>query len=135
MIRFRPHLGPGTTLDESMAQLKEFKDVDELIIHLHQKFDLLEKSKIVKITVAWYTHDERIGWDSHIVIMEYKTHGPIVLGFTDTLVDLKDFEMVVRKSLIFRLKELTGFGAKKATDLLIQNNWNLEDTIAYIKSE
>jgi len=79
MIKFRPQRGG---LAESMALVKEYASLDELIEQFERELSVYCFNKPVNkdtVHIKPYIYDERIGWDTHIVTLE--GYGP--LGFTD----------------------------------------------------
>jgi hypothetical protein len=76
-MKFREHRGG---LDASMATVVEFQNRAELLEHCQV---LLGPYKFLfsdpHLQIFPYVHDNRIGWDTHIVIIQ--GYGPI--GFTD----------------------------------------------------
>ena len=83
-ILYRPQRG---SLDEAMAELKEFSSVKEMLEYLvkeHEKaFDISD------IYISYYGYDERIEWETYIVTVgRYYTedylkeyHSPQAIGF------------------------------------------------------
>lgn len=78
MFQYRDHRGG---LSDSMATVQQFQTKAELIDYLQQ--DLYQffpgKYDVSKIEIKYYGYDQRIGWDSYIVLLP--SFG--VLGFTD----------------------------------------------------
>lgn len=76
-MKFREHRG---SLAESMATMVEMPDRSALVAHIAKQLSGWPVAvNDEAITVESYGHDDRIGWDAHIVIL--KDFGPI--GFTD----------------------------------------------------
>lgn len=82
MTKFRPHRG---SLEEAMTQVQEFASRADLIAYIKQELDpysvephpLERYDRITRI--GPYTKDDRIGWDTHVVLV----NGYGVFGFTD----------------------------------------------------
>lgn len=77
MTKFREHRGQ---LADAMKTVVEVNSLQELIDHIHQNIMWVDPK--AKITVTKYGPpgriDERIGWDTHIVMA-----GTTPVGFTD----------------------------------------------------
>lgn len=78
-IKFRYHRG---VLDESMATTILVESKHELKSLLLDEMGFLKKNAY-GIEVEPYAHDERIGWDTHIVSIILPGGIPKVVGFTD----------------------------------------------------
>lgn len=61
-LLFRLHRG---TLDESMKTVIKMPSMEELIFFLYTNCDLIPSELVIKK----YVYDERIGWDTYIVII------------------------------------------------------------------
>lgn len=83
-ILYRPQ---RSTLDEEMAELKEFKSLKECFEHIVAELD--GAVELDDIYVSYYDYDERIDWETYLVCVgkvgdenfcqEYGT--PLVWGF------------------------------------------------------
>lgn len=61
-ILYRPQ---RATLDEAMAELKEFKSLKECFEHIVAELD--GAVKLDDIYVQYYDYDERIDWETYLV--------------------------------------------------------------------
>lgn len=77
-IKFRFHRG---SLDESIANIHEVMNRQELIEIINKQW-LFGHSPISDIEVSHYVYDERIGWDTYIII-GYFNGDRYVIGFTN----------------------------------------------------
>ncbi len=76
MTLYRPHRG---TLDTAMAEVVEISGREELVAHLRKVWMNEVNESGLNVTVENYGGiDERIGWDTHIVLVDGKPY-----GFTD----------------------------------------------------
>ena len=85
-VLYRPHRMCGT-LEDSMADLKEFNTVEKMLDHIvKEDGGMLLKENIY---ISYYTFDDRINWETYIVaigecfgvdyLQKYKC--PQVIGF------------------------------------------------------
>ena len=74
MIKYRDHRG---SLAESMKTVQEFKTKTDLIKYLRDSLPVQFRDCYLKI--KYYSLDNRINWNTHIVTVE----GLGVVGFTD----------------------------------------------------
>ena len=77
MTLFRDH---RNLLKDSMDTVRQVASLDDLILDLQKGLRFFDRD-IAKdqVTIKPYCYDNRIGWDTHIVIVE----GYGVCGFTD----------------------------------------------------
>ena len=79
MVKYRPHRG---SLDKAMAEVVEVADLAALVAHMRKSvetwypFDQLPTVENTKVEP--YAYDERIHWDTHIVLVDGSPW-----GFTD----------------------------------------------------
>lgn len=75
MKKFRWHRGG---LDASMATTVEFETIDDLMTILSS---VIDNVKISDISIKPYTYDDRIKWDTHMVLFKGTpvgfTNGPL----------------------------------------------------------
>ena len=72
MFLYRDHRG---SLDDSMATTVTMNSFEELKTHVISMFGE------GNITVKWYSDDERISWNTHVVC-----HNDCAIGFTNQMV-------------------------------------------------
>ena len=80
---YRPHRG---SLNESMSEVREYKTKGDLVEEAQRCYQTWLPADAIntdRVKVEPYGQDDRIGWDTHIVIVEGV--GPI--GFTDRMVN------------------------------------------------
>jgi hypothetical protein len=77
-VKFRFHRG---SLEESMANVYEVMNHQELINLINEQWPF-KYEPILDIEVSHYVYDDRIGWDTYIIIAYYcgERH---VIGFTN----------------------------------------------------
>lgn len=77
MTLFRDH---RNLLKDSMDTVRQVASFDDLILDLQKKLRFFDRDiSKDQVTIKPYCYDNRIGWDTHIVIVE----GYGVCGFTD----------------------------------------------------
>ena len=77
MTLFRDH---RYLLEDSMDTVREIKNLDDLILDMQKGLRFFGQDVARdQVTVKQYCYDNRIGWDTYIVIIE----GYGVYGFTD----------------------------------------------------
>jgi hypothetical protein len=77
MILFREHRG---SLKSSMKTVVEINSMEELKEKLKEAFPYLEMDDI------WfedYAYDNRIGWDTKLVMSRNKKYGSFIVGYTN----------------------------------------------------
>ncbi len=82
-MKYRDHRGG---LSESMETVVELRDKDALIKHLQvcsRQCPTMPVIDATTVRIVPYVFDDRIGWDTHLVLL--KEYG--VLGYTDGPVD------------------------------------------------
>ena len=72
-ILYRPHRGG---LSAAMAEVVEIADREALIEHLGKTWS--PKADGSNVVVKWYATDDRIGWDTYMVLIDN-----IPVGFTN----------------------------------------------------
>ena len=82
-FQYRPHTG---ILKDAMVNAKSYNNLEELCVHLREMYKLLPHNVDVSPTTIVITKygtgiDERVGWDTHIVILP--TFG--VVGYLDCM--------------------------------------------------
>jgi len=84
MTLYRPHRG---SLDESMSEVVEIADHQALVVHLRKGWlnEVSESGSNVVVEKYGSGIDERIGWDTHIVLVSGNA-----IGFTDGPVPTPD---------------------------------------------
>lgn len=77
-VKFRFHRG---SLEESMANVYEVMNRQELINLINEQWPF-KYQPILDVEVSRYVYDDRIGWDTYIIIgyFDGERH---VIGFTD----------------------------------------------------
>lgn len=76
-MRVRQHRG---TLEQSLKTVKQIPATkDDLADHINEVLDLPVKFGPGSITIVHQGDDERIGWDSHLIVVE----GLGVFGYCD----------------------------------------------------
>jgi hypothetical protein len=80
-MKYRPHI-MGATLDEALEQMVELPDRAALIAHLAADFKrVCYEVDDTDIQVKLYAWDDRIGWNTHIVLLRNKEVAPGVWFF------------------------------------------------------
>jgi hypothetical protein len=78
-VKFREH---RATLEQSMQTVVELPDLSALVEHIKKLLEGWPSAPVITtgtITVEPYVYDDRIEWNTHIVVL--KKYG--VVGFTD----------------------------------------------------
>lgn len=69
-MKVRP-AGSMMGLDESMEQVKEIDNWGELMAYLEDRFDYWKPTR-ENVTIKWYSRDDRINWDTHLICIDGK---------------------------------------------------------------
>lgn len=69
-MKVRP-AGSFHSLDDAMEQVVEIPDRQALLAYLAERFDFWSPTE-ENVTIEPYGHDERIGWNTHLICIDGK---------------------------------------------------------------